>query len=310
MASISHNLTRRGFGVGIAALAATLATGRTVAQSQTRSVTTSLGTYDIPAAPQRVVAIDFRLDTEPALALGLPIVGYAVEEKVPDWIPLPAGATYVGGPPDREAIAALNPDLIVCTDIPESEYWPIDKLGVIAPVLPVDYEMNWQDNLTRMAGWLGQPERAASFIAEYQAQLEAAKAKHAAAIASKLVAAIWFEPESNEVQVLLGEGTSNVTLAGQVLSDLGGRTIAPELLGEFGVISIEKAPEILGSVDAFMLDSDDPERLAALEAHPVWQRLPAIAAGRTIRSPGTFYGGGYSAKHIIPEWDRLYALIS
>lgn len=228
---------------------------------------------------------------------------------MPAWIPLPAGATFVGGPPDRETIAALDPDLIVCTDIPGSEYWPIDKLGVIAPVLPVDYELNWQANLTRMGEWLGREDRAAAFIAAYAEELAAVRTAHETAIGEKLVAAIWFEPESSEVQVLLGEGTTNVTLAGQVLSDLGGRTIDPAALGEYGVISVERAPEVLGAVDGFLLDADDPGRLEALKAHPVWQRLPAVAAGRFVEGTGTFYGGGYSARHVVPQWKALYALL-
>ncbi len=302
------NLNRRAFNVGAAALIGIVATG--IARGADKlTVSSSLGSYDIPANPQKVVAIDFRLDVEPALALGLPVIGYAVQEEMPEWIPLPAGASYVGGPPDREAIAALSPDLIVCTDIPGSDYWPIDKLGGIAPVLPVDYQMNWQANLRRLGGWLGRNDKAEAFIADYQAKLDAVKAARADTIAGKLVAAIWFEPDSNELQLLLGEGTTNVTLAGQVLADLGGRTIADNKLGEYGVISIEKAPELLGAVDGFLLDASEPDRVAALEAHPIWQRLPAVVAGKIVKSAGAFYGGGYSAKHIVPEWDALYASI-
>lgn len=306
---MSIRLTRRGFGLGALAAAGLAGLGPARA-ADTHGITTSAGTYDVPDQPQRVVAVDFRLDVEPALALGLPVIGYGVQEERLDWIPLPEGATFVGGPADREAIAALDPDLIVCTDIPGSDYWPIDRLGGIAPVIPVDYKLNWQANLTRMGDWLGRRPAADRFIAAYTGELDKVKAAHAAAIAGKLVAAIWFEPDSSEVQLLLGEGTSNVTLAGQVLADLGGRTIASDRLGEYGVISVERAPEVLGAVDAFLLDADDESRLAALEANPIWQRLPAVAAGRIVKASGTFYGGGYSARHIIPAWERLFALFA
>lgn len=301
-------INRRQFALGLGAVGVLATTPARAVDS--RSITTSVGTYDVPTQPQRVVAIDFRLDVEPALALGLPIIGYGVQEEMPSWIPVPAGSAYIGGPPDREAIAALSPDLIVCTDIPGSEYWPIDKLGSIAPILPVDYELNWTANLTRMGAWMGREQAAAEFIAAYRAELDAVKTSHADAIETKLVAAIWFEPESNEIQVQLGEGTSNVTLAGQVLADLGGRTIEPAMLGENGLLSIERALDLLSTVDAFMLDSDEPDRLAALEANPIWRRLPAVVQGRTIHSPGTFYGGGYSARNIIPQWSRLFALLA
>lgn len=302
--------TRRQFGLSALALGAASLALPARAQTTTNSITTSLGTYDVPTNPQRVVAIDFRLDVEPALALGLPVIGYGVDEKVPEWIPLPAGATYVGGPPSLEAIVNLEPDLIVCTDIPESDYWPIDKLAPIAPTVPVDYELNWRDNLSRMGEWLGRADRAAAFLADYQADLDAVKAAHGERIAGRKVAAIWFEPETNEVQVQLGEGTTNVTLSGQVLADLGGSTVDPSLLGEYGVVSIEKAAEVLADVQAIMLDSTEPERLTAIEASPIWQRVPAVVAGKVYRTPGTFYGGGYSARRMTGEWARLFGLLA
>jgi ABC-type Fe3+-hydroxamate transport system substrate-binding protein len=302
-------LSRRTFTLSTLALGLGALAGPARAAGETASITTSLGTYDIPRDPQRVVAIDFRLDVEPALALGLPVVGYGVQEERLDWVPLPADAAYVGGPPSREAIVGLDPDLIVCTDIPGSEYWPIDRLAPIAPTLPVDYELSWQANLTRMGEWLGRADRAAAFIADYQASVDAVRATHAAALAGGKLAAIWYEPDSSEVQVLLGEGTSNVTLAGQVLADLGGTTVAPEALGEYGVVSIENAGTVLAEVAGFLLDASEPARLEALESNPIWQRLPAVAAGRVYRTAGTFYGGGYSARRLVGEWARLLALL-
>ena len=68
-----------------------------------------------------------------------------------------------------------------------------------------------------------------------------------------------------------------------VLADLGGRTIASDRLGEYGVISVERAPEVLGAVDAFLLDADDESRLAALEANgldtEVNERGSSLSAG-------------------------------
>jgi ABC-type Fe3+-hydroxamate transport system substrate-binding protein len=304
------SISRRHFGTGLVALGALAATRPALAQSTVHSITSSAGTYDVPNEPQRVVVIDFRLDLEPALALGLPVVGYGVQEEIPAWIPAPAGLTYVGGPPSRETVLGLNPDLIVCTDIPDSEYWPINLMAEIAPVIPVDYEMTWQDNLTRMGDWLDKADVAAAFLADYDSQLEAVKVARSAAIAGSKVAAVWFEPESNEIQVLLGAGTTNVTLAGQVLADLGGSTTDPAALGEYGVISMENAATVLADIDGFILDNTEPDRAAQLEAHPVWQRLPAVLAGKVHRSEGTFYGGGYSAKRLIGEWDQLFALLA
>lgn len=301
-------ISRRQFIIlALAAAAASPARGQ---GTLSKSITTSLGTYDIPLEPRRVVVIDHRLDLEPALALGLPVVAHSLSEHIEPWVPAPAGLSYIPAPPSREAVLALEPDLIVCTDIPGSEYWPIDKLKDIAPVLPVDYEMNWQDNLRRLGDWLDRSDRAEAFLTEYQAKLTATRDRYAQAIAERRVAALWYEPESAQLQFLLGTSSKNVTLAGQVLDDLGGKTIDPASLGKYGLISMENAGSLLADVDAIIFDrGDDDTARTALEANELWGRVPAAAAGKVYWTEGIYYGGGYGATRLIGKWEKTYALI-
>lgn len=304
-----HPITRRQFGLGTLAIGAGLALGPAHGQSLTRSISTSRGTYDIPADPQRVVVIDTRLDLEPAVALGLPIIAYSYFQDIEPWVPYEGAHTFVGAPPSREAILALAPDLIVCTDIAGSEMWPIDKLEDIAPVLPVDFEMSWQDNLVRMGDWLGRRDRADAFIAQYLAELAALQARHAAVL-DRRVAAIWSSPEDAQINILLGVGSKQVTLIGQVLDDLGGQSVSDEGLGEYANISFERMAEVLGDVEATAIDHFEPGDVDTLLASPVWQRLPAVQAGRVLLTTGAYYGGGYSARRLIGEWDKLYSMLS
>ncbi|WP_257233139.1 hypothetical protein [Rhodococcus qingshengii] len=94
------DLTRRqfGFGAGIAGLGAFLAacgdSGSSSGETEMRSVTTPLGTYDIPVNPKRVVAIDSRLDLEPAVALELPLVGYTYAQATP-WVPIDSSVPFL-----------------------------------------------------------------------------------------------------------------------------------------------------------------------------------------------------------------------
>lgn len=279
------------------------------AQSAVRTITTSLGTYDIPADPQRVVVIDTRLDLEPAVALGLPIIAYSYFQQIEPWVPYQGASTFIGTPPSREAVLALEPDLIVCTDLPGTDMWPIDKLADVAPVLPVDFEMSWKDNLTRMGDWLGRRDRADAFIAEYETELAALKRKHEAVLGRK-VAAIWSSPGDAEINILLGLGTKQVTMIGQVLDDLGGVTVSQDGLGEYGNISFERMGDVLGDVEAIAVDHFDASEIEQLEASPVWQRLPAVKAGRVLKTTGAYYGGCYTARHLIGEWDKLYSMLS
>ena len=112
---------------GLAGLGAFLAacgdSGSSSGETEMRSVTTPLGTYDIPVNPKRVVAIDSRLDLEPAVALELPLVGYTYAHATP-WVPIDSSVPFLSEIPNREQILALEPDLIVCLNY-ESEWWPV-----------------------------------------------------------------------------------------------------------------------------------------------------------------------------------------
>lgn len=307
----SARITRRQLTMGAAALGLTsLVMPRAFAQDQdaTKTITTSAGTYDIPLNPQRVIAIDHRLDLEPALALGLPVIGYSLRDNLNPWVPIAEGTRFIGTPPTQELILAQEPDLIFCTDIPGSEMWPIDRLSAVAPVIPVDYELTWKENLLRIAAWLDRTDVAEAFIADYEAQLAALAARAGTGLTKK-VAAIWYEEANDEIQFLLGAASKNVTLAGQVLEELGGLTVDPDLLGDYGLISMENALEVLADVEGILIDAHSDAQLAALEASPIWQRVPAIAAGRSYRTNGTFYGGGFSAKRLIGKWEQLFALL-
>ena len=306
------SVSRRRFGQGaLALMGAGLVVPAALAQDAagaTKTITTSAGTYDIPLEPQRLIAVDHRLDLEPALALGLPVIGYSLRDNLAAWVPVAEGTTFIGSPPTQELLLSYDPDLIFCTDLPGTKMWPIDQLAAVAPVIPVDYELDWKDNLNRIGAWMDRTEQAAAFIADYQSMVDALKAKAGDKLSRK-VAAVWYDQDGGNIQLMLGAGTANVTLAGQVLHDLGGVTVDGSLLGEYGMVSMELAPEVLSDVDAILIDSSFEEQLAAMEASPIWQRLPAVAAGRVYRTTGTFYGGGYSAKRLVGEWEKVFDLL-
>ncbi|MCW5696186.1 MAG: ABC transporter substrate-binding protein [Bauldia sp.] len=302
-------VSRRTFGLGALSLAASAALLRGAnAQAAMRTVSTILGETAIPVDPQRVIAIDSRLDLEPAVALGLPIAGYC--DAVAPWVPVAASARQLAFPPNIEEILSLDPDLAICTDVEGAEdMWPLRRLSSFMPTLPIDYEATWQENLTRLGGWLQREAAAAEFIAGYDAALEAMRQRHGARIADRKVAAVYYNVGEGSVNILLGANTVNVTLAGQVLEDLGGRTVPAEQLGETPTVSLENIGIILGDVEAILVDWYTEVEKTELAANLAWQRLPAVAAGRVRFSTNIYYGGCYSALHLADEWDALYAMI-
>lgn len=301
-------LTRRAFALGTIGLAGmSLLPTRAFAQGEMRSVTTSLGTYDIPANPQRVVAIDSRLDMQPALALGLPVVGYG--HSVPgDWVPVGKDVAFVGSEVNVEQVLALEPDLIICSDYdPDSVWWPLNKMRQIAPVLPTKGDDTWRNQFRALAGFLGMDGGAEAAIGDYEALVESVKARHGDKLANKAVVSL--QPDAGGLWPMNG---SNM-LHAQVLADLGAKTIPPGELQKYEAekVTSESFLDVLGGVDGILLATTGTDEIALLDGEPLWHRLPAVASGAVVASNGNVnYGSIYSATHLVHLFDELYGKIA
>jgi iron complex transport system substrate-binding protein len=297
-------LSRRAFGAGAAGLAVAGLWPRTAFAQETRSVTTVLGTYDIPADPQRVVCIDSRLDLEPAVALGLNVIGHAYGKPEP-WVPANPDWTFVGEIPDLEQVLALDPDLIICTDVGDhdSEYWPINRLKDVAPVLPPDYTHPFKQIVAELGAWTGRSNNADAVLAEYDALIADIKARRADLIAARSIAVV--QPWSDGTVYLQAELS---LLQPQVMADLGSKTLAPV---EGNVISAENFASIFGEVDAILYVNHGEGAVEQIAVDPLWTRVPAVAAGKTIAPLGnTNFGGVYTAMQIARFLDELYGLLA
>src|SRR3712207_695869 len=141
------------------------------------TVSTAFGDVEIPEEPQRVVALGWS-DAETALALGVQPVGAS------DWLAF--GGEGVGPwseglydeapeiietlEPSLEAIAALEPDLILDTksDGTQERY---DSLSQIAPTVgrpegAEAYQTSWDEQLELVGQALGRSEQADELAAE------------------------------------------------------------------------------------------------------------------------------------------------
>lgn len=298
------SLNRRSFGAGVAGLGLATLLPRVAFAQATHTVTTVLGSYDIPADPQRVICIDSRLDLEPAVALGLNVIGHAYGKPEP-WVPASPDWTFVGEIPDLEQVLALDPDLIICTDVGDhdSEYWPINRLKDIAPVLPPAYVWPWKDIVARLGQWTGRDGAADSVLAEYDALITDIKARRSAQIASKTIAVI--QPNAGGLVSIQAEMS---LLQPQVLADLGGKTVPAD---DSQDTSAENFGAAFGAVDGFLLVNHGEGLVEELAANPLWARLPAVAAGKVLSPLGnTNFGGVYTAMHIARLFDELYGTLA
>lgn len=173
------SMPRRGLILASATLAATLAlagcsgasentdsSSGSESSSDTRTVEHVRGTAEVPADPQRVVVLEpVELDT--AVALGVTPVGAAVASNVagiPEYLGV-EGVEPVGTvpEPDLEAIAALQPDLILGTESRNSKLY--DQLESIAPTVFLNAHSDpWQDNMLLIGNALGQKDEAQKLV--------------------------------------------------------------------------------------------------------------------------------------------------
>lgn len=299
---MTFKLNRRAFTLGTAGLAASAALPSRAFAQQTRSVTTRLGTYDIPVLPKRVVTIDSRLDLQPALALGLPVVGYG-HSQPGSWVPVPEGLAFYGSEINVEQVLASEPDLIICADYDaDSVWWPANKLSTIAPVVQTSNYKPWKDAFRELAALLGMDGVGEGALAEYDALIADIKARHGDKLTSRTVVSI--QPGEGSIYMMNG----SMMLQPQVLADLGAKTIPPATDQDYdsGEIPPEAFAEMLGSVDGILLATGVDEA-NSLTGNTMWDRLPAVESGAMIASNGNInYGSIYSAIQVARFVDDLY----
>ncbi|MET3925853.1 ABC transporter substrate-binding protein [Devosia sp. 2618] len=303
---MSISLNRRRFALGTAGLGLSALLPMPAFAQETRSVTTVYGTYDIPADPKRVVAIDSRLDLQPALALGLPVIGYG--HSVPGkWVPVPEGLEFYGSEVNIEQVLAGDPDLVICADYdPDSPWWPSNKLRTVVPVVPTDTEHSWKQALQELATVLGLDGAADKAIGEYDALVAEIKARHGDKLSTKTVVSI--QPGEGVLYLMNGPKM----LVPQVLADLGVKTVLPAEGQDYNSdeIAAEAFANVLGDVDGALVVTGLDE-LNVLDGDAIWSRLPFVQAGATVASNGNInYGSIYSAIYVAKLVDALYSKIA
>src|SRR5918997_6163727 len=153
------------------------------------TVETAFGPVDVAEEPQRVVALGWS-DAETALALGVQPVGASDwlafgGEGVGPW----AEGRYDEAPeiietlePGLEAVAALQPDLILDTRSPATQE-RYDQLSAIAPTIGqpegVDpYLTTWQQQMDLVGQALGRTDEAEQLRADLEQRIADAAAAH------------------------------------------------------------------------------------------------------------------------------------
>lgn len=282
----------------------------------TRTVATALGPVEIPEEPERMVVDWVTFDNLAVLGHDLSTVADVFELSFflenPAFSPSRAelardlgltgavGATYEL---NVEALAALEPDVVLLAEDQAPEQDVLDTLTEVAPVVVYDLPdgaksfAQWQAGLESLAEVLGgdAPAAAADAIASFDARVEQVRQTHADLVDS--------------VEISIGN-----ILEDQIRLSMEGRNIGTEVAAAIGLArpvaqlelpideyhTVLVSPERLPLIDADIIFLEQRvEDLADLEANPLYQGLPAVQAGAVHFVPNYWEFGGAGAAQLV-----------
>ena len=279
--------------------------------SQTRTVTTMLGTVEVPTKLEKVVVLEGRRDLDIALSLGLPVTGVPAFEPGAMDLPAPIDPTlladaeelFLRGQVNLEEIAAAAPDLIIGRF---SDVEPISsELAAVAPVLAVgDQDTSaWQDDLRLVAKATGRLDRANELIAAYDARVADLKTQYAGVLAENTFAPMNYDLESDSAD------TRATRLLSTVMSDAGMKPSAAWAKSLDGA-KAEYGPEQLkagyGDADGLVALVSEPQAWVEVQAKPLYAQLPAVVNGHVVRSDRrTHEGAALTADAALDVLEQL-----
>jgi iron complex transport system substrate-binding protein len=248
----------------------------------TRQITHAMGTTTVPLHPKRVVVLDTdKIDT--AISLGITPVGATQlpeSDTAPAYLGDLSSMKDVGeiSEPDLEAIAALQPDLILGSRFRQEKFY--DELSAIAPTVFTELVgITWKDNFLLDGKALGQEQKAKDLLAAYEKRAEDLGATIPNAAALK-VSIVRFMP--TEIRVYGPDGFSGI-----VVGDVGLGRPDRQLLKDkddkrFDKVSPERIADLDG--DEMFVTAQGPTAAAQRKKvtdGSLWKELSAVKAGRT-----------------------------
>lgn len=243
-----------------------------------RTIQHHQGETEIPAQPERVVALDNSL-VEAVVALDAPLVGgigsYRDQEGFPDYLGKAVADTEDVGPletPDLEAIAALEPDLIVSASVRHEALY--GQLAAIAPTVFVETTGPiWKENITFLGEVLGREDAAEEAMSAYETR---------AAALGEAINEKAGNPTVSMVRFLDGPTRlyAKDSFSGNVFQDMGLARPADQDVDEFAV---EIGEEEIRKADAdhifVTVFSGGEEAAERYRANPLWRELEGVKAG-------------------------------
>lgn len=296
------------------ATASSSATGTTTGEGEGDDggyvVRHAMGETRIPRTPERIVVLTNEA-TEALLALGIKPVG-AVNSWVGDpWYDHIAdrmeGVQPLGmeNQPNLEAIAALQPDLILGTKMRHEKIYP--QLSQIAPtVFSETIRGRWQENFMLWAEAVNRKAEGERLLQEWDRRLEDFRQKAGDKL-NLQVSLVRFMP--GHVRILYKD-----TFAGSILEEIGFRRPPAQDKADFAAeVTKERIPEMDGDILFYYTYEPGDGQASQIEKEwtndPLWKNLPVVKAGKAYRVDDVIWNtaGGILAAHRL--LDDLYRYV-
>jgi iron complex transport system substrate-binding protein len=274
--------------------------------TETRTVQHAMGTTEITGTPERVVVLDTG-ELDSAIALGVKPVG-AVEAIAGAGFPAyladrVEGVETVGTieQPSLEAIAALQPDLILSSKLRHEAIY--DQLSQIAPtVFTEEVGVTWKENFRLHAEALGRSQQAEQLEREYEDKVAALREALGDELARTEVSVV--RSVGDEVRIYLNEN-----FIGTILADVGLPRPKAQDIDDFSATATrETIPDLEGDVMFLAKYGDDHRLLENLTKSPLWDRLDVVAQDRVYEVPDDlwFLGiGNFAARMVVEDLEQL-----
>ncbi len=241
------------------------------------SVEHELGTTTIEAVPERIVVLEYSF-ADHLGTLGIVPVGFAVDAP-PEYIyayTSDLGAIEVGtrAEPNLEAILELNPDFIIA-DLNRHEAI-YDQLSLIAPTVVFNsLRGSYDDQLEQfsiIAEIVNQEDEAATILASYQENFDAASATTNPDAGEFIIGVLWsggFTAHSNE------------SFMGSFLENLGRSNALEPREGETQfLLDMEGFASINPASIVILCNPADQEFLDDMTGAALWQAFDAVSNNR------------------------------
>jgi len=259
------------------------------------SVTDDEGyTTQFTAVPQRIISLA-PSNTQILFAIGVgnKVVGVTDYDHYPynftAWIAA-GNMTSVGGfsTPNKEAIASLNPDLILATNVNDADTVSLRSMGYKVLVLNPNNVTGVLNDITMVGQATGATQNATELVNSINAQISEIQAKIAAANLPKPL--VYYEVWNNPL--MSAGGTSFIN---DVITKAGGINIFGNETQQYPTVSSEtvvaKNPDVIMLPTDMANPGDTPfyGSVAQVEARPGWSSISAVQNNRVVVVDGDLF---------------------